>query len=224
MKKRLITILAALVVLTCLPLSVFAREVPDLSRKGSVEITMMTGGTAVPGGTLRCTRVGDVAEDDGNYSFVRLDGGKLEDVTSPEAAAALETFAAEYGKTHTLKTAEKEIDANGKVRFAELEPGLYLITQPKPAPGYCAIKPFLVGLPEMNGDTCVYDREIRSKTEPEKAAAPTATPTPTPVPGTTLPQTGQLNWPIPVLTAAGLVLLALGLLLRGGKRKGRHEA
>ena len=30
----------------------------------------------------------------------------------------------------------------------------------------------------------------------------------------TLPQTGQLNWPIPVLTAAGTCLIAAGILLR----------
>ena len=34
-----------------------------------------------------------------------------------------------------------------------------------------------------------------------------------------LPYTGQLNWPVPVLTVLGLGLLALGLALR---RKSRH--
>ena len=36
-----------------------------------------------------------------------------------------------------------------------------------------------------------------------------------------LPQTGQLNWPIPVLTAAGVVLVAAGVTLKKGTRK--HE-
>ena len=44
---------------------------------------------------------------------------------------------------------------------------------------------------------------------------PTATPTPKPTPVTrVLIQTGQLNWPIPVLTAAGTCLIAAGILLR----------
>lgn len=44
-----------------------------------------------------------------------------------------------------------------------------------------------------------------------------------------LPQTGQLNWPVPVLAAAGITLLLIGLVLRlhgGGKdneRNGRNE-
>ena len=32
--------------------------------------------------------------------------------------------------------------------------------------------------------------------------------------GNALPQSGQLNWPIPVLTAAGTCLIAAGILLR----------
>ena len=41
-------------------------------------------------------------------------------------------------------------------------------------------------------------------------------------PGSHLPQTGQLNWPVPVLAGAGLVLFALGWWLCFGQRK-RHE-
>ncbi len=36
---------------------------------------------------------------------------------------------------------------------------------------------------------------------------------------TTLPQTGQLYWPIPVLIGAGVVLIVAGLVLRSRKRK-----
>lgn len=34
-----------------------------------------------------------------------------------------------------------------------------------------------------------------------------------------LPQTGQLNWPIPVLAATGVVLVAAGIKLKKGTRK-----
>lgn len=39
----------------------------------------------------------------------------------------------------------------------------------------------------------------------------------------TLPQTGQLNWPIPVLTVVGLCLFALGWKLRFGRKRGSDE-
>lgn len=41
-------------------------------------------------------------------------------------------------------------------------------------------------------------------------------PTPTVQEKTTLPQTGQLWWPVPVLTAAGLILIVIGLVRRRG--------
>ena len=36
-----------------------------------------------------------------------------------------------------------------------------------------------------------------------------------------LPQTGQLNWPVPVLAGGGIALVAVGLWL---SRKRRHDA
>ncbi len=42
--------------------------------------------------------------------------------------------------------------------------------------------------------------------------------------GSTLPQTGQLVWPIPVLFAAGLILIVVGLVLMRRKKHGAHAA
>ena len=47
-------------------------------------------------------------------------------------------------------------------------------------------------------------------------------PVPT-TPPTKLPQTGQLNWPVPVLVVLGLALFSLGWGLRFGRRKDSHE-
>ena len=58
-------------------------------------------------------------------------------------------------------------------------------------------------------------------TVPEETTQPTPTePKPTkpkPDPGK-LPQTGQLNWPVPVLATLGLLLLVAGIFLRSGKK------
>ena len=35
----------------------------------------------------------------------------------------------------------------------------------------------------------------------------------------TLPQTGQLKWPVPVLAAAGLVLITAGVIVGKGKKQ-----
>ncbi len=53
---------------------------------------------------------------------------------------------------------------------------------------------------------------------------PTPVPTPTPTPAPVLPQTGQLNWPIPLLAVAGLGIFIAGWILRFGKKKEEDES
>lgn len=218
MKKRIIFALTALLLLLSLSVTALAHEVPDPERKGSIEITMLLGEKPVPGGELICTRVGDLDTDDGNWFFRRVDGEKLTDVLSEAAAEDMEEFVEDYGET--LLSWKADIDSNGKAMFAAMDTGLYLITQEHPASGYNAIRPFLVGLPNPEDGHYVYDVAIYSKSEPEKGTQPTQ---PTKPSEPSLPQTGQLNWPIPVLTAAGLTLLILGCALSSRKRKKRHE-
>lgn len=55
---------------------------------------------------------------------------------------------------------------------------------------------------------------------PTPTPSPTLTPKPTPTPVPTLPQTGQLWWPVPILLAGGLVMIILGLVLR---RRSEYE-
>lgn len=75
--------------------------------------------------------------------------------------------------------------------------------------------------------------ETATPTEtPTETVTATATPTPTasaaPVTSTsdtTLPQTGQLNWPVPVLAICGLVIFAIGWAIVASDRKIKdHEA
>ena len=59
---------------------------------------------------------------------------------------------------------------------------------------------------------------------PRPTTPPTATPTPEPTPVTrVLIQTGQLNWPIPVLGGLAVVLVVVGVALTRKKAK-KHDA
>ncbi len=61
---------------------------------------------------------------------------------------------------------------------------------------------------------------LDAHTDTETPAVPTAdTPDVYVMDAHVLPQTGQLNWPIPVLAAAGVVLIGVGLKLRKGSRR-----
>ena len=96
MRKHVISGLLALLFLLALPLSAAAHAVPDESRNGhcSITISMTYKGKAVRGGTLALYKVGDVAEDDGNYSFVpveeiQADIPEFGDIESPDLAGRL---------------------------------------------------------------------------------------------------------------------------------------
>lgn len=67
--------------------------------------------------------------------------------------------------------------------------------------------------------------EPETPTESEAPEIPDASITPgTPeAAAMTLPQTGQMNWPVPVLAAAGLGLFLAGWIMRYGKKKSDHE-
>ncbi len=64
---------------------------------------------------------------------------------------------------------------------------------------------------------------------PEPGASPTPTPTPTPeasptpTPEPGLPQTGQLQWPIPYLAIGGILLILIGWWMTSGKETDSNE-
>lgn len=218
-QKRLAALGAALLLCFGFTMAVSAHEVPDLTRTGSITAAMTYEGEAVGGGTLTFYKVGDVAEDDGNYSFTLSEafagsGVSLEDLTDAGLAETL----AEYAQANSLAGSEIAVASDGVWTASGLELGLYLIVQEEPADGFEAVAPFLVSVPMYENGTYVYTVSAEPKmgalTEAAEEPAPA---TPTTTTGTTLPQTGQLNWPVPVLTVLGLCLILAGWRLRVGK-------
>ena len=180
-------------------LTAYAHDVPDESEKGSVTVDFEYDSKAVTGGT------------DGNYSFENLPefasfGSDMADLTSAELAQRL----ADFADSHNILPVGTQDNKTGSVTFPELPHGLYLVVQVEAAPGYEAMQPFLVTVPMFENGRYVYDINAHGKTALQKTkAAPADT-----VPAGGLPQTGQLNWPIPVLALAGCVLVLIGLACR----------
>lgn len=223
MGKRIISILTALLILCGLPVTALAHAVPEETRKGSITVTMRIGDTLVSGGSLTLYRVGEVHEDDGNYSFVPTGdftdcGVSLDLVQSPESAEGL----AAYAKDHKLTGTTRTVGKDGKVTFSNLELGLYLLVQTRAARGYSKVSPFLVTVPYAEDGVYIYEVDADTKMELEKEPKPTAPPSP-PHNGGKLPQTGQLNWPVSVLAILGMTLFAAGWVLRFGKRENNEE-
>lgn len=237
-RKRFSVLFVAAVLLCVMSMTAFAHAVPDLSKEGPIRIRMNVGGEAVPGGSLTLYHVGSVKEDDGDYRF-ELTGDfvksnvSLKNVESARTAGKL----AAYAEEKELPGVTREIDKDGKVVFSGLKPGLYLLVQEENAPGYNPADPFLVSVPMLEDGSYLYDVNASPKVElkesPRKPHKPGTETPPSPsnppsgsgptLPGTTLPQTGQVNWPIPVLTMAGLCLFAAGWYLRFGGKRERYE-
>lgn len=274
-RKRLAAVLAALTLLVWCAAPAFALEVVDLSRTGSIKVSLYDSETseAVGGGTLTLYRVAKVKKDNANLSFVYTNGFEdcgveLGDLSEGELAGRLAEKIAATAESTTV-----EISDLGAAEFGDLEVGLYLVVQTTAAENYNVINPFLVSVPIQENGSYVYDVDALPKVgtaakkapePPDKPDTPDTPDTPdkpeeenpnTPAaPGPDnpdgwvlgangekiyrnpeapspdnpngyvmgahgLPQTGQLNWPIPVLAVTGVVLVAAGIKLKKGTRK-----
>lgn len=264
-RKRLAAVLAALTLLVWCAAPAFALEVVDLSRTGSIKVSLYDSETseAVGGGTLTLYRVAKVKKDNANLSFVYTNGFEdcgveLGDLSEGELAGRLAEKIAATAESTTV-----EISDFGAAEFGDLEVGLYLVVQTTAAENYNVVNPFLVSVPIQENGKYVYDVDALPKVgtatkktpdtpdEPDTPDTPDEPDTPdTPVaPGPDnpdgwvlgdhgeknypnpdnpnghvmgahgLPQTGQLNWPIPVLAVTGVVLVAAGIKLKKGNRR-----
>lgn len=271
-RKRLAAVLAALTLLVWCAAPAFALEVVDLSRTGSIKVSLYDSETseAVGGGTLTLYRVAKVQKDNANLSFVYTNGFEdcgveLGDLSEGELAGRLAEKIAATAESTTV-----EISDLGVAEFGDLEVGLYLVVQTTAAENYNVINPFLVSVPIQENGSYVYDVDAlpkvgtAAKKTPEPPDTPDTPDTPdkpeeenpntpaAPGPDTPdgwvlgahgekiylnpeapspdspngyvmgahgLPQTGQLNWPIPVLAVTGVVLVAAGIKLKKGTRK-----
>lgn len=229
-KNQIAVVLFSILLLCAFRVTVSASEVPDEGESGTIIMDMKYDGTVVAGGMLTAYRVGQIQEADGSYFFVKTENmeaftGDYQNINDPKLAESI----ANYVETNKLDACAVAENVDGKVVFSDLELGLYLIIQTKASDGYEPLKPFLVSIPMYEDGGYIYEVNVEGKFElhkEPKTPVPTATPEPT-EPGNqddpTLPQTGQLNWPVPVLTVGGLLLFVIGWFLCFGLKGSSHE-
>ena len=145
-------------------------------RTGSITVMMRAGEMPIPGGMLVLY-----------YIDVSIDGE-----LTPERAKELE---AQMQLDAGIRQA---INKDGKVFFSELEPGIYLVTQPEASAGYRKMQPFLVPMPLEQNGALHYDIVAYPKLEKLPADLET-------------PDTGQKDMLLPlILSGGGLLALVLG--------------
>jgi len=234
--RRIVSFLLSALLLMGLGLSVSAAGFTNLDRKGTLTLVMEWDSKPLNSGSLTLYRVGDIVCQSGDDYFTtvpelkdsNISLKKLDDTRLPQKLA-------ELAVQEELEPVKAPIQ-QGEAVFDGLQTGLYVVMQTKAdaCDGFEPIAPFLISLPQWNGNQYLYERKAQPKVEleiiPEESEEPTeptepesTEPKPTKPSGSTLPQTGQLNWPVPVMAVSGLILLLCGILLCAGKKVDGEE-
>jgi hypothetical protein len=226
-----LVILVALCTILAIAVNASAAEaggvtMPDLTQKGSLTLTMDVDGEPLDSGNLNLYYVATVERiSEKAYDFRLLDvlaaGGatlNTEDLYNGAQAQSLLQCAQNVLAAYVSKPIE-----NGKVSFTDLATGLYLVWQdPEDASErYDAIAPFLISVPKWQYGQ--YALHVDAKPKVPFETEPPTTPPPPPPPPPNLPQTGQLNWPVPVMAITGIALLIVGWILCAGRKRCDYE-
>ena len=195
----------------------------DPSKRGSVELTL----TKFSGGEVS---IYPVIGEDGyiydtktnkatdNPEVIKIIA-EFEKAGSDKAAMAKAmTSLTDFLAKSDIKALKTEVISNGAVKFPDLGSGLYLIKLTKASDNGYSFVPFLISLPDSDGKYEIVGAPkpgVVPPTTPDNPSnnTPNKTPTSTKT-GDKLPQTGQLWWPVPMMAAAGLILLTAGVKRR----------
>ena len=225
MKKRLpLMLILLLLLMQGTAIAATATSLPDLTRKGSLTIEMIWNGEKLQDGQLRISKIADIHGETARFEPIEPLRGEdlsLENPTDPLVAEKALALALEK----QLPMLSAPI-ADGAARFENLETGLYLVyqTQQDASGGFAPIKPYLMSVPYLSGGKYVMDVTAKPKVPLEEAPPVPSEPEPTKPTDSQLPQTGQLNWPVPILVVGGLVFFLLGWFLYFDGNKKKHEA
>lgn len=156
MKRKVNYLFIAIILFISLITNVKANTI-DLSKKGSISITLKEKGenVLIDGAEIIIYYVGDASIKDNNLVFnkreeltcdVSLDNLKDTKLVSNISKCINDDVIKYVGTTN-----------NGKVTFNNLNQGLYLVSQTKSVEGYSLIDSFLVAIPKVEDNKWVYD-------------------------------------------------------------------
>lgn len=215
MKKNIA--LFAMVILAAmlwLPAKAQAVELIDFDKRGSLCITVTDPEKKPMSGTeVTLYKVADIVPDqtvgyklsiskdfaEGNFDmFLGRD-----DIDNTALTEALENY---VSQNHISGEKQRSNDS-GQVAWENMDLGVYFLTNTIAADEYTQVSSFCVTIPNLVGDTYLYDVQAT----PKSVTVTPVPPTPVPPP---LPQTGQLWWPVPVLAMVGCGLIGVGVSIK----------
>jgi len=220
---------------------VMAASQVDQNAECTINLTNLGGDNPVSGGAFVAYRVATIEAQGGQEVFRSLYGDKgVVDIENNVTKLASEYYTMVSEKAVEEPTAQVAAE-EGKLTFSKLKPGLYLIVQETSIDGYNNMTPFLISVPTWDKETksYVYTRTAVVKNDISSTETTTEEDTDdeddtvdddetsdneddysgdndddSSSSRDTLPQTGQLWWPLPLLLCAGLILMLVGRKIR----------
>lgn len=231
--KKLISRCAALfcsiaMLLTILTVPALAYERIDTSAETSLILHFTDEGTGLSGASFRLYRVADVS-DTVEFALTddfAKDSVSLDDMKSAGAWSEMASTLSDFVSANSISPAATgTTGADGSVTFSDLTVGLYLLVGDSLAAGDETYAPAatMMMLPTLQeDDSWNYSpsAEVKyTKSQVTKPQDETGKPETEKKPlDQTLPRTGMLIWPIPVLAISGLLLAGAGWYLRAREK------
>ncbi len=182
MRKTLLKNVALPVLAGCFCLNLFLKtyakdsrtDIPDLTIKGSISVTICSGPDDEPitGGTLTLYRIGSYIWLDSRYLIQIEDEFKQKDYYN---YLYPENLDADKAREYMELAMERGIGGNtrvigedGEVGFDDLSQGLYLLVQKEAPDGYRPVNPFFVTLPLYDSATGYYLCDVDASPKMQK--------------------------------------------------------
>lgn len=224
----LLAVLLAVLLAAALAPAAWGAPLLDPAAECSLRLECRYEDRALSGAAARIFRVADVDER-AAYTLTAAfapSGVALTELDSGGQWLAAATELSAWAERHSLPPqAEQVADSRGTAVFSSLKAGLYLVELPplRTAAGTYTFTAFLAAVPVLEDEVWSSAAVAQPKVAFDGAQEPSMPDRPAPdtpqqpeqpeTPEERLPQTGQLRWPVPVLAAAGMGLLALGTRL-----------
>ena len=217
----------------------------------TLTLTLRSGSTPISGLTASLCRVAEIKEEPGAIIYVSTTEFAGAGVSFADLSTSKNILLADeldvYASVNNIVRISGVTNEAGNVSFQSLNSGLYLVAQLNGETNEYIFAPFLMSVTETIAAYGVIN--AYPKTEPQKKPTPSPNPSPNPSPSPSpnpspnpspapspvptenpeekpaekLPQTGMLQWPIPVLGTLGLLAIVFGVILLFKKGNKRNE-
>jgi len=218
-----------LVVLSIMLMSVLS--VPAAETSGSLTLrcvfSVEGGERVLSNDEYSLAKIADATITDSSVTYMTLERFMNYDCDWQNTAASKMNEKAKalayYCEKNSYYTASAVTGKNGELKFDDLEIGLYLVARTKTDSRNkdFVTDPLLVFIPEQVNGEVIYDVVSTPKYSYFSPGNPDDPHTPNTPSDSTLPQTGQLMWPITVMAVLGCFLILGGSALL--RKEGSNE-